>query len=195
MRSTSPSARATRSSRPLQLARGYAAIANGGTLYAPRIGKAVVAPDGTVIREIEPKVTGHVDLPPGVQGYIDEALQGVTREGTMYWKMIGFPQDEVPIRSKTGSAEVYGKQSTSWVASYSDDYVVVMMVSQGGTGSGTSGPGVRAIWEALYGIDGEEVDASRSAIPGTTLPDRLPVFQRNGSILPPALRAGEESGS
>ena len=73
--------------------------------------------------------------------YIDAALQGVTRQGTMAWRMIGFPLDEVTVRSKTGSAEVYGKQSTSWVASYTKDYVVVMMVSQGGTGSGTSGPG------------------------------------------------------
>lgn len=172
---------------PLQLARGYAAIANGGTLYAPRVAKAIVAADGTVVRKISPKVTGHVDIPPGVQGYIDEALQGVTREGTMYWKMIGFPNDVVPIRSKTGSAEVYGKQSTSWVASYSDDYVVLMMVSQGGTGSGTVGPGVRKIWEALYGIDGETVTPKDAAIPGTVPPRRLPIFQRNGSILPPAV--------
>ena len=71
-------------------------------------------------------------------GYIADALKGVTRQGTMAWRMGGFPLDEVEIRSKTGSAEVYGKQSTSWVASYSDDYVVIMMVSQGGTGSGAS---------------------------------------------------------
>ncbi|WP_300406222.1 penicillin-binding protein 2 [Nocardioides sp.] len=181
---------------PLQLARGYAAIANGGTLYEPRIGTAIVAADGTVIRRIKPKVSGTVDLPPGIGGYIDEALKGVSRQGTMSWRLGGFPLDEVAIRSKTGSAEVYGKQSTSWVASYSDDYVVVMMVSQGGTGSGTSGPAVRAIWEALYGIEGEDVLPAKAAIPGTTLPDRLPVFQRNGSILPPAPREREkESGS
>ena len=180
---------------PLQLARGYAAIANGGTLYEPRIGAAIVATDGTVIRRIEPEVSGHVDLPPGVDAYIDGALQGVTRQGTMSWRMGGFPLDEVSIRSKTGSAEVYGKQSTSWVASYSDDYVVVMMISQGGTGSGSSGPGVRAIWEALYGIEGEEVDPSQAAIPGTTLPKRLPVFQRNGSILPPQVRGSGKARS
>ena len=180
---------------PLQLARGYAAIANGGTLYEPRIRAAIVATDGTVIRRIEPEVSGHVDLPPGVDAYIDGALQGVTRQGTMSWRMGGFPLDEVSIRSKTGSAEVYGKQSTSWVASYSDDYVVVMMISQGGTGSGSSGPGVRAIWEALYGIEGEEVDPSQAAIPGTTLPKRLPVFQRNGSILPPQVRGSGKARS
>jgi penicillin-binding protein 2 len=172
---------------PLQLARGYAAIANGGTLYAPRVARAVVAADGTVIRRIAPKVSGHVDLPPGIQGYIDEALKGVTREGTMAWKMGGFPLDEVTIRSKTGSAEIYGKQSTSWVASYSDDYVVVMMISQAGTGSGASGAGVRAIWESLYGVKGDQVFPESSAIPGTLLPQRLPSFRDDGSILPPAL--------
>ena len=72
--------------------------------------------------------------------------------GTLAWKFGGFPLDQVPIRGKTGSAEVYGKQSTSWVASYTHDYVVVMMVSQGGTGSGTSGPAVRKIYESLYGV-------------------------------------------
>ncbi len=179
---------------PLQLARGYAAIANGGTLYAPRIGKAVVAADGTVVRRIEPKVTGHVDLPPGVQGYIDEALQGVTREGTMYWKMIGFPQDQVPIRSKTGSAEVYGKQSTSWVASYSDDYVVVMMVSQGGTGSGTSGSRrPRDLGVALRHRRRGRRSRAAPRSPASCAPKRLPIFQRNGSILPPALSQRKEA--
>lgn len=170
---------------PLQLARGYAAIANGGTLYEPRIGKAIVAPDGTVVRRIAPKVAGRVDVPDNVLGYIDEALKGVTRQGTMAWKMGGFPLDEVPIRSKTGSAEVYGKQSTSWVASYSDDYVVVMMISQGGTGSGTSGPGVRKIWESLYGVRGERVVPGAAAIPGSAPPSGLPTFRDDGSILPP----------
>ena len=170
---------------PLQLARAYAALANGGTLYAPRVGKAIVGPDGSVIERIEPKAVGTVDLPKATLGYIDDALKGVTRQGTMAWRMGGFPLDDVVIRSKTGSAEVYGKQSTSWVASYSDDYVVVMMVSQGGTGSGTSGPAVRAIWESLYGIDGMTVRPDDAAIPGTVPPTKLPEFLDDGSILPP----------
>ncbi|TIC80748.1 penicillin-binding protein 2 [Nocardioides sp. GY 10127] len=170
---------------PLQLARAYAALANGGTLYAPRVGKAVVGSDGTVIKRIKPSVVGHVSMPKKVLSYLDTALSGVTSEGTMAWKMQGFPLSKVDIRSKTGSAEVYGKQSTSWVASYSDDYVVVMMVSQGGTGSGTSGPAVRKIWESLYGVDGESVDTDDSAIPGVVQSEGLPVFTDDGSILPP----------
>jgi penicillin-binding protein 2 len=171
---------------PLQLARAYGAIANGGTLYEPRVAKAVVGPDGKVLRRIDPEVQGTVDLPEKTFGYIDQALAGVTRQGTMSWRMIGFPLEEVPIRSKTGSAEVYGKQSTSWVASYSEDYVVVMMVSQGGTGSGTSGPAIRTIWETLYGVEGDRVRPAQAAIPGTVPPTRLPTFTRDGSVLPPA---------
>jgi penicillin-binding protein 2 len=170
---------------PLQLARAYAALSNGGTLYAPRVGKAIVSPEGTVLERIKPKVSGHVRVPQRIIGYIDRALQAVTRVGTMSWRMIGFPLDKVKIRSKTGSAEVYGKQSTSWVASYSEDYVVVMMVSQGGTGSGTSGPAIRKIWESLYGIKALDVDPERAAIPGTSPPARLPTFVKDGSILPP----------
>ena len=46
---------------PLQLARGYAALSNGGTLYEPRIGKAIVGTDGTVLKRIPPRRSaGHV---------------------------------------------------------------------------------------------------------------------------------------
>lgn len=171
---------------PLQLARAYGALSNGGTLYEPRVGKAIVAPDGTVIKRIAPKADRTVDVSKADLGYIDQALQGVTRQGTMSWKMGGFPLEEVPIRSKTGSAEVYGKQSTSWVASYSEDYVVVMMISQGGTGSGTSGDGIRSIWEALYGVRGMDANPEKAAIAGVTPPEGLPNFRKDGSILPPA---------
>lgn len=170
---------------PLQLARAYGAIANGGTLYAPRIAKAIVSPDGTVLKRFAPKKVGRVDVPDSVLSYIDTALKGVALRGTMNWRLLEFPLEQVQIRAKTGSAEVYGKQSTSWVASYTEDYVVVMMVSQGGTGSGTSGPAIRAIYEALYGIEGMDVDPDRAAIPGVVAPDTLPLFQKNGAILPP----------
>jgi len=170
---------------PLQLARAYAALSNGGTLYEPRVAKAIVAPDGTVVKQIPPKVAGHVPSTAAAISYVDTALQGTPKVGTLAWKFTDFPLDQVQIRGKTGSAEVYGKQSTSWVATYDKNYVVVMMVSQGGTGSGTSGPAVRAIWEALYGISGESVEPAHAAIAGTTPPAGLPTFMDDGSILPP----------
>ena len=172
---------------PLQLARAYAALSNGGTLFAPTVAKALVSPDGEVLQRFRPRRTGSVHVPTKDLDYIDEALKGVTRVGTMAWKMGGFPLDDVQVRSKTGSAEVYGKQSTGWVASYTDDYVVVMMLSQAGTGSGSVGEGVRKVWEALYGVDGETVKPRDAAIPGVVSPQKLPTFLDDGSILPPAV--------
>jgi penicillin-binding protein 2 len=171
---------------PLQLARAYAAIANGGTLFHPQVAKAIVDPDGKVIKTFEPSVQSKVPASAATLSYIDNALKGTPISGTLAWKFGGFPLDQVPIRGKTGSAEVYGKQSTSWVASYTPDYVVVMMVSQAGTGSGTSGPAVRTIFETLYGVDGEKVNPDDAAIPGVVPPANLPVFADDGSILPPA---------
>jgi penicillin-binding protein 2 len=173
---------------PLQLARAYAALANGGTLYEPRVAKAVVDPQGRLVREIRPKVQAEVDIPGGDLAFIDEALRGVAGNptGTMNWRLQGFPLDQVRVRAKTGSAEVFGKQSTSWVASYTEDYAVVMMVSQGGTGSGTSGPAIRRIYETLYGVRGDRVLPATAAIPGVTPPSKLPVFAADGSILPPS---------
>ena len=69
-------------------------------------------------------------------------------------------------------------------------FVVVMMITQGGTGSGTSGPAVRKIWEHLYGIKGEKVLPGKAAIPGTVPPAGLPTFARDGSILPPSSKKG-----
>ena len=171
---------------PLQLARAYSSLANGGTLWEPRVGKAIVDPQGDVVREIKPKRVGSVKVAKRHLRYIDRALQGVSTRGTMSWRLIDFPLDKVKIRSKTGSAEVYGKQSTSWVASYDKRYAVVMMVSQGGTGSGTSGPAIRKIWETLYGVRGNRVIDDKAALPGARPPAGLPVFAKDGEILPPA---------
>ncbi|MET0998952.1 MAG: penicillin-binding protein 2, partial [Marmoricola sp.] len=125
---------------PLQLARAYAALSNGGKLLEPRVAKAVVDPQGKLVRTIKPKVIRHIKSKKSALAYVDNALKGTPKEGTLAWKFGGFPLDKVQLRGKTGSAEVYGKQSTSWVATYTKDYVVVMVITQGGTGSGTSGP-------------------------------------------------------
>jgi penicillin-binding protein 2 len=179
---------------PLQLARAYAALSNGGTLWEPRVATAVVDPQGEVVKRIKPKKASRVKVSRADLRFIDTALQGTSRDGgTMGWRLIDFPLDKVKIRSKTGSAEVYGKQSTSWVASYDEQYVVVMMVSQGGTGSGTSGPAIRKIWEALYGVKGMKVDRDKAAIPGASPPARLPVFAEDGEILPPMARTGADA--
>jgi penicillin-binding protein 2 len=175
---------------PLQLATAYGALANGGTLWKPRVAKAIIGPHGNVVKRIKPQAAGHVPIPARDLHYIDNALKGTGKVGTMAWKMGGFPLDKVQVRFKTGTAEVYGKQTTSWVASYDKQYVVVMQISQGGTGSGTSGDAVRRIWERLYGIHGMNVNVRDAVQPSAKPPAGLPVFRSNGKIAPPAVAGG-----
>jgi penicillin-binding protein 2 len=186
---------------PMQLAVGYGAIANGGKLYAPRVGKAILSPGGDLIRRIKPVVHDRMPFPKSDIAAIDEALKGTPLDGTLSWKMGGFPLDRVKLRGKTGTAEVYGKQTTSWLATYNDDFVVVQMIEQGGTGSGTSGDSMRRIWEALYGIDGTEVHPKQGLIPGVTPPRALPSVGDDGTIdapdtaaTPARQRQGERRG-
>ncbi|MFD6227145.1 penicillin-binding protein 2 [Streptomyces sp. NPDC060232] len=158
---------------PLQMASVYAAIANGGTLHQPSVGKAVVSADGTSVKEIAPKETGKLPMDAKTRDNIDRALAGVATDGSAAWRFGGWPQKQIPMHAKTGTAEVQGKQTTSWFASYTEDYAIVMTISQGGTGSGASGPAVRKIYEAMYGLDptGKQ-DLSKALLPkpATALP-------------------------
>ncbi len=170
---------------PLQLATAYSALANGGTLYEPRVAKAVLGPDGRTVRKIRPERAGRVPVSRRNLRAVDTALMGTPRDGTLAWKMGGFPLDQVPLRAKTGTAEVYGRQTTSWLATYTKDYVVVSMIEQAGTGSGAAGDAVRRIWEGLYGITDGKVHPDRALIAGVEAPKRLPVFRADGSIEAP----------
>ncbi|HWG94676.1 MAG TPA: penicillin-binding transpeptidase domain-containing protein, partial [Mycobacteriales bacterium] len=158
---------------PLQLATAYAAVANGGTLWSPRVGRALVAPGGAVT-EIAPEVRGTLPVSPEVLGYVRDALAAVTTEGTAAGAFAGLP---LPVAGKTGTGEVAGKQDTSWFASYApaDDprLVVVGVVSQGGTGGSVAAPMVRRVYEGVWGLGGQP-----AALPDGRLPEGLPQVRR-----------------
>jgi penicillin-binding protein 2 len=166
---------------PIQMARVYSAISNGGTLYQPTIGKAVISADGKKVTRIKPKVNGHAPASKKTLKYINEALEGVVTHGTAAWRFGGWPQDKIALHAKTGTAEVAGKQTTSWFTTYTKDYAVVMTISQGGTGSGGSGPAVRAIYEAMYGVQKDgSIDNKKALLPHPET--KLPKIDSDGAI-------------
>ncbi|MEU3876395.1 MULTISPECIES: penicillin-binding protein 2 [Streptomyces] len=166
---------------PIQMATIYAAIANGGTLYNPTIGKAVISPDGRSVKEIPPTAHGKLPFDGRLRDQLDAALAGVATRGTAAWRFEGWPQKQIAMHAKTGTAEVYGKQTTSWFATYTDDYTVVMTISQGGTGSGASGPAVRKIYNALYGVDDQgKIDEKKALLPHPET--KLPKIDKDGTI-------------
>ncbi|MGD8199748.1 penicillin-binding protein 2 [Ornithinimicrobium sp. W1679] len=138
---------------PLQLAVGYAAVANGGRLVAPRVAASVSATDGEVLREIDPEQVGAVSVPAEDLAVVRAGLAGVTVRGTAAQAFRGWPHEDLPVAGKTGSAEVLGQTATSWFASYGPvqdpRYVVVVLVEEGGLGGDAAAPAARRIWETL----------------------------------------------
>ncbi len=172
---------------PLQMAMVYATIANGGKVFQPQIAKGVVSADGSTVEKFEPILKGKVDVPKKAIKFLKRSLPGVTTDGSGETPFIGFPLKKIPVASKTGSAQVTGdKASTSWFASYAPAdkprYAVVMMVTEGGTGSKTSGPSVRKIYEAIFGVKNGAVRPSDSVLAGGEPRAELPAVRSDGTV-------------
>jgi penicillin-binding protein 2 len=146
---------------PLQLASGYAAFANGGTLFTPRLASAVLEP-GTgldqpqpVIRDLPPQPVGTTGLTPQNRQIIMDGLVGATTsgDGTAYaaFRGIGGPT----IAGKTGTAQNTGKQDTSLFVGISPpdqpQYVVTAVIEEGGFGASVAAPVVARIFEGING--------------------------------------------
>jgi len=154
---------------PLQLTNAYTALADGGTLYSPRVGEALVSPAGTLLRKIDPPVIRHLPVASQTLSYIRSALAGVVTQGTAAGAFSGFPLGRVCVAGKTGTAQILGKKATSVFASFAPcdhpRYVVVVMLPDSGYGADAAAPAVRQIWDGIYGLEGK-----KAALPGGKLP-------------------------
>jgi penicillin-binding protein 2 len=166
---------------PLQLAIAYAALVNGGTVWEPTLGRAVLDPDGRVVHEIKPKARGRVPVSPQLLAYIRNSLAFTPQNGASgAVAFADFPLDKVLVGGKTGTAEVFGKQDTSWFASWAPSdrprFVVVGMIEQGGLGARAAAPMVRQIYEGIFGLAGE-----RAALPRGVPPTAVPRIAPHGA--------------
>ncbi|MEP6697183.1 MAG: penicillin-binding protein 2 [Pseudonocardiales bacterium] len=171
---------------PLQLATAYAAMANGGTVYRPQLGKAVIGPTGSVTWRATPQAVRKLPLDKTTLDYIRSAMAGVTLPGgTAYGAFTDWPQAQVPVGGKTGTAEVgltkTGRQDTSWFAAFAPandpQFVVVNMLEQVGTGGAYAAKVVRRVLDGLYGVSGQP-----AIYPGGRIPAALPARRADGTI-------------
>ena len=183
---------------PLQMARAYAAIANGGTLYQPTLGKALLRPDGSVEQLITPKKAPHaVPVSADQLNYIRQGMYLVTH-GPLGTASGVFKDYPVSVCGKTGTAESdiidsQGNQSgtsdTSWFGSFAPcsadgtevpKYVVMVVVPRGGEGADVAAPVVKDIDDAIFQVTGSKVGAPNGPTEG-----ELPCFKANGLIVAP----------
>ena len=164
---------------PLQLAISYSALVNGGRIWDPTFGWAEVDAQGHVVKTINPTVHNTVPVAQSTLNYIADSLnfgRGWAVSGAFAY--IGVPYAK-ELGGKTGTAEVFGHQDTSWLATWgpishtasgavSAKFVVVGMVEQAGTGAKAAGPMLKRIWDGLLGYKQKPVIAGST--PATTIP-------------------------
>lgn len=141
---------------PLQMAAVYAAVANGGKVVRPHLGLRVTTPTGKLVKRIAPKPKRVVRADGDTWRYIRSALRDVSTKGTASYPYRGWPFSRIPVASKTGSAEIAGKQPYSWFATYAPandpKYVVVSVIEEAGAGSQVAGPVARRIMDHLFDL-------------------------------------------
>src|SRR3954468_1907864 len=155
---------------PLQLARAYAALANGGALGRPHPRGRVVDVNGKTVERIKPAPKRHLRISDETRNVILGGLERAAMEpgGTSYPVMGGFP---FAVAGKTGTAERgAGEEDQSWygvVAPYRDPQIAVAVtVEHGGFGVESAAPIARAILERYFHLNAGGASGSAAASAG-----------------------------
>jgi penicillin-binding protein 2 len=134
---------------PLQIARMASAVANGGTLYRPRLVRKILSAGGAEVRAMAPagEPTGVV-LPPAALQTMREGLRAVVAGGTGRAAAV----EGLEMAGKTGSAENPRGRPHAWFVGYAPAdrpaLVVVAFIEHGYRGGITAAPIVKAMFEA-----------------------------------------------
>ena len=142
---------------PLQIARAYAVIANGGTLYRPQLVDHVALLDESSYHMV-PDPMVETGIRPEVLQSIRDGLCAVTTEsyGTAEFVFRNSELQEIGVCGKTGTATVRAGDSLphAWFVGYAPrdnpQIVVAVVVENAGEGSEVGAPLVRKIMEYYF---------------------------------------------
>jgi penicillin-binding protein 2 len=154
---------------PLQQARFYALIANGGKLVKPHVVEDVEQPGdmnspGQVIHRFAPPAPVSVGVDPAALAVVGDGLYQATHAS--YGTSVGiFGNFPIPIAGKTGTAEKVvsipasgytGEQDQSWWCGYgptnSPEIVVCALIENGGHGGTAAAPAALKVFESYFHI-------------------------------------------
>jgi penicillin-binding protein 2 len=141
---------------PLQAAVSYSILANGGTVMEPRVVDKIVDANGEVIEDLESEVIRTVALSDSTRQQLLTDLNKVVTTGTAQAAFATFGPGLERIGGKTGTGETTAtKDNHAWfigVAPIDDpQYVVAVIIEEGGSGGGIAAPVARHILQYLMG--------------------------------------------
>jgi penicillin-binding protein 2 len=152
---------------PLQMATFLCAVANGGTVYQPRIYSRVVTSDGKEEAAPAPGVVfSNLGMKPSDLKAVQEGMREVVEEGTGTLAQV----PGVSIAGKTGTAQAYIKidgevrrDLKCWFYCYgpfeAPRYVTCVLVEGGTWGGTTTAPIAQEIMRRLFAMDAGAVEA------------------------------------
>lgn len=183
---------------PLQLAQLYAAIANNGKVYLPQLVTKITNPSGDTIKRFQPKLIADLKAPRHVYSILQQGLAEVVGGGTAAWVFRDFPLDKYPVAGKTGTVQKPPYDNSGVFACYAPtdkpEVVVIVLIEQGGSGSGGAAPVARKILESYFNLDeapplaGEPKQTNKPTQVSGDKPDTKPVNNKLDSEVVPDKR-------
>jgi penicillin-binding protein 2 len=159
---------------PLQMAMVTAAVANGGTVYYPRLIDRIVAQNGKVISQEAPRVRADLLKEAGITpAQIAEVRKGMWNVVNADGGTAGRAKNEKWITAgKTGTAQFWRsgkKDNHTWFISFAPfdnpEYVVVTFVQGAKSGGGVSAPIAAKIYSEIQKYKNGEVPRLASLEP------------------------------
>ncbi len=139
---------------PLQAAMVMGEIAANGQRFKPHLVKKIVTQDGELVREIQPELSGTLEIDPSIIHLVQDGLHEVTKSGTAARNFGGFPYE---VAGKTGTAENPQGKDHGWFVGYgtfdNPTVCVAVIVENGGYGATSAVPIGRKILEAAFAIE------------------------------------------
>lgn len=174
---------------PIQLAQFYAALANDGVVYRPRVVSKITDASGKIIKNFPAQKVRELNIPAEDLEVVKKGLEEVISGGTAAAYFRGFPVDKYPVAGKTGTAQRYGYDNGGVFASYAPannpEIVVVVFVEQGGSGSAGAAPIARKIFEAYFGIGDENSEEGKKPVvssPASEITASQPASPTSGDV-------------
>lgn len=125
---------------PIQLATAYCALANGGTLYEPRLVKSLTDANGNVVKTYESKEIRQV-ISENTSATVMDLLEGVVREGTAGNAYIaGYRMAGKTGTAETVTSDIDGRYIVSFAGVAPSDnpkYVVLVILDHATIGEAT----------------------------------------------------------
>ncbi len=117
---------------PMEVINSFAYIANGGTLYKPKVVKEIIDSDKKIVEEFKPEIIRQNFIDPGNLQIIREGMrQAVTGQNSPQASAVILNSLPVSVAAKTGTAELGGSSYNNWItvfAPYDDPQIVLTLM-------------------------------------------------------------------